>query len=324
MLRCATAATAARLLVNTPVAASPTAPALPPRAAVMMVASTLCFGTMAVLIRIASARVHPFEIAFLRSLFGAFAALPLVWLHGPRMLRTDRLGFYTLRCAIGALSMLAGFWAIAHLPLAQAIALSYSSPLFVTIGAVLFLGEAVRLRRWTAVAAGFVGVLVIVRPGSDGFSTSSLVALFSAAMTGVVTISIKFLSRSDPADTIVVLTTWLWVPLSLPAALTVWQWPPAELWPLLVVVGMLGTAGQYCWTHALKLADASTLAPFSYLQLVFVAVLAWLLFGETPDRYTALGAAIVIGASLYIARREASLARQQRVRPPADKAEPQI
>lgn len=324
MLGCAPLPPVPRPPVNTPAAASPTAPALPLRAVAWMVASTLGFGTMAVLIRIASARVHPFEIAFLRSLFGALAALPLLWMHGPRILRTDRLGFYTLRCAIGALSMLAGFWAIAHLPLAQAIALSYSSPLFVTIGAVLFLGEAVRLRRWTAVAAGFVGVLVIVRPGGEGFSAASLVALFSAAMTGVVTISIKFLSRSDPADTIVLLTTWLWVPLSLPAALTVWQWPPAELWPWLALIGVLGTLGQYAWTHALKLADASSLAPFSYLQLVFVAVLAWLLFGETPDRYTALGAAIVIGASLYIARREAVLARQRRLQPPSEKAEPQI
>ncbi len=289
-----------------------------------MVGSTLCFGTMAVLIRIASKQVHPFEIAFLRSFFGALAALPLLFRNGRSALHTDRLGFYTLRCAIGAVSMLAGFWAIAHLPLAQAIALSYSSPLFVTIGAVLFLGEVVRLRRWSAVLAGFVGVLVIVRPGTDGFSAASLVALFAAAMTGVVTISIKFLSRRDPADTIVLLTTWLWVPLSLPAALAVWHWPPAELWPLLVLVGALGTAGQYTWTHALKLADASTLAPFSYLQLVFVAVLAWLLFDETPDRWTAAGAAIVVGASLYIARREASLARQRRAQPPTDRAEPQI
>lgn len=326
MLGCAIAVSLSpRPFVNIPAAASPTASALPLRAVVMMVASTLCFGTMAALIRIVSKHLHPFEIAFLRSFFGALAALPLLWPLGLRTLRTDRLGFYTLRCAIGAVSMLAGFWAIAHLPLAQAIALSYSSPLFVTIGAVLFLGEAVRLRRWSAVVAGFVGVLVIVRPGGDGFTPASLVALFSAAMTGVVTISIKFLARSDPADTIVLLTTWLWVPLSLPAALTVWQWPAAGLWPWLIAIGVLGTAGQYGWTHALKLADASILAPFSYLQLVFVAVLAWLLFGEMPDRYTAIGAAIVIGASLYIARREALLARQRRAPPPPpDKAEPQI
>ncbi|MBC6941814.1 MAG: DMT family transporter [Xanthomonadales bacterium] len=295
-----------------PVAAS----ALPRRAIAMMVTSTLCFGVMAVLIRIASHSLHAFEIAFLRSLFGALAALPLLLRGGWRTLYTDRLMFYVLRCAIGAVSMLAGFWAIAHLPLAQAIALSYSSPLFVTIGAVIFLGEVVRMRRWSAVVAGFIGVLVIVRPGSDAFTAASLVALFSAACSGAVTISIKFLSRTDPVATIVLLTTWLWVPLSLPAALAVWQWPSPGLLPLLVALGVLGTAGQYFWTHALRLADASTLAPFSYLQLVFVAVLAWLMFAETPDRYTVLGAGIVIGASLYIARREARLARQRNQSPP--------
>lgn len=288
----------------------------------MMIASSCCFGAMAVVVRLLSKHMHPFEIAFFRSFFGALFALFLLRGRGLQTLRTSRLGFYVLRCAIGTLSMLAAFWAIAHLPLAQAIALSYSSPLFVTIGAVLFLGEIVRLRRWSAVIAGFIGVLVIVRPGTDGFTTASLVALFSAAMTGTVTISIKYLSRSDPADTIVLLTTLLWVPLSLPAALLVWQWPDADLWPWLIVSGALGTLGQYCWTHALKIADASTLAPFSYLQLIIVALLAWLVFGEMLDGYTAAGAAIVIGASLYIARREARLAREHRAKRPRAPAEP--
>lgn len=286
--------------------------ALPLRAVLMMVASACLFGLMAILIRHASHEMHPFQIAFFRSLFGALAAAPLLLRGGTALLHTHRLGFYVLRCGIGTLSMLAAFWSIAHLPLAQAIALSYSSPLFVTIGAVLFLGEVVRMRRWSAVIAGFIGVLVIVRPGSDAFAAASLIALLGAAFAGAVTISIKFLSRSDPVDTIVLLTTWLWVPLSLPAALLVWEWPLAHLWPWLVVIGVLGTAGQYTWTHALRLAEASSLAPFSYLQLVIVAVLAWLAFGEVPDAYTALGAAIVIGASLYIARREATLARALR------------
>ena len=120
------------------------------------------------------------------------------------------------------------------------------------------------------------------------------------------------------------LTTLLWVPLSLPAALTVWQWPAASTWPWLVLIGMLGTGGQFFWTHALRLADASVLAPFSYLQLVIVAVLAWIAFGESPDAWTAGGAAIVIGASLYIARREAKRARQRRAEAIAAKGEPQL
>ena len=108
-----------------------------------------------------------------------------------------------------------------------------------------------------------------------------------------------------------ILTTLLWVPLSLPAALTVWKWPDAATWPWLALCGFLGTAGHYFWTRALRLADASLLAPFSYLQLIIVAVLAWILFGEALDRYTAIGAAIIITATLYIARREAMLARKR-------------
>lgn len=297
--------------------------ALPPRAALMMAASASLFGLMAVSIRLASEQMHAFEIAFFRSFFGALFALPLLYVHGIGILRTQKFGFYVVRCGVGMVSMLCGFWALVHMPLAQAVALSYSTPLFVTIGAVLVLGEVVRMRRWSAVIAGFIGILIIVRPASADFSSASLVALLAAGLSGMVTISIKFLSRSEPADRIVLLTTLLWVPLSLPGALTVWEWPQWHIWPWLVLSGALGTGGHYCWTRALKLAEASALAPLSYLQFIVVAVLAWLLFGETIDRYTALGAGIVICASLYIARREAQVARQQRTEALIAKGEPQ-
>ncbi|MGP1664619.1 MAG: DMT family transporter, partial [Rhodanobacter sp.] len=150
------------------------------------------------------------------------------------------------------------------------------------------------------------------------------VALFAAGCSGAVTISIKSLTGSEPADRIVLLTSLLWVPLSLPAALAVWQWPHADIWPWLVLSGALGTGGHYCWTRALRLADASLLAPFTYLQLLIVAVLAWWIFGEDVDRYTVMGAGIIIGASLYIAHREHRLARQQRGQNPSVRAEPMI
>jgi drug/metabolite transporter (DMT)-like permease len=299
------------------------APPLPLRAALMMILSACFFGLMAVAIRYASRQQHAFEIAFFRSLFGALFALPLIARGGRNLLVTGKLGFYVARCVIGMLGMMAGFWAIVHLPLAQAIALSYSSPLFVTIGAVLFLGEIVRMRRWTAVAAGFVGVLIIVRPDASGVAGGALIAVMAAALSGMTTVSIKFLSRSEPPDRIVLLTTLLWVPLSLPGAITVWRWPEAATWPWLVLSGFLGTGGHYFWTRALRLADASVLAPFSYIQLLVVTALAWWLFGETLDAYTATGASIIVGATLYIARREAVLSRRHAVEIKASEAEPQ-
>ena len=290
-----------------------------------MLGSASLFALMAVSIRFASAQLHPFQITFFRSSFGALFALPLLHGHGWQLLRTPRIGFYVVRCVLGMGGMLAGFWAIVNLPLAEAVALSYASPLFVTIGAVLFLGEVVRMRRWSAVVAGFIGVLVIVQPGSGAFTTGSLVALLAAALTGAVTISIKSLTCSEPVDRIVLLTTLLWIPLSLPAALAVWQWPQAGIWPWLVLSGALGTGGHFCWTRALRLADASLLAPFSYLQLLIVAVLAWLIFGEALDGHTAAGATIIIAASLYIAWREHRLARERRPRTsPLASAEPSI
>lgn len=281
-----------------------------PRAVALMSAGTVLFGLMAVCIRLASEQLHAFEIAFFRNFFGLVFILPILFRHGPSILRTNKLGFYIGRCAIGMVSMLAGFWAIVHLPLAQAIALSYSSPLFVTIAAVIVLGEVVRARRWTAVIVGFLGVLVIVRPGSDAFTAGSLVAVLAAVASASAAISIKFLSRTEHPDAIVLWTTMIWVPMSLLPALLVWETPVGITWLWIVLAGFLGTTAHMLWTRALRLGEASMLTPISFLQVLVVAVFGWFLFGEVLDRWTVLGAAIIFGSNVYIARREARLARQ--------------
>ena len=280
------------------------------RAVGLMALAMLLFGVMAVCIRLASQQLHAFEIAFFRNVFGFVVLLPILWRHGPSLLRTQKLGFYVVRCLIGMVSMLAGFWAIVNLPLAQAIALSYSTPLFVTIGAVIVLGEVVRARRWSAVIVGFLGVLVIVRPGSDAFTAASLVALLAAVASATVAISIKFLSRTEHPDAIVIWTTRLWIPLSLLPALAVWQMPVGITWLWIVLAGVLGSTAHMCWTRALKLGEASMLTPISFLQIIVVAAAGWLLFDEALDRWTVLGAAVIFGSNVYIARREARLARQ--------------
>lgn len=280
------------------------------RAVLLMTASTVIFGCMAVCIRLASAQLHPFEIAFFRNFFGFVFILPMLARHGPSLFRTNKLPLYVVRCLIGIVSMLAGFWAIVNLPLAQAIALSYSTPLFVTIGAVLVLGEIVRARRWTAVLVGFLGVVLIVRPGSADFTAGSLVALMAAVASASVAISIKFLSRTEHPDAIVLYTTMLWVPMSLVPALFVWETPAGITWLWIVLAGLLGTSAHMFWTRALKLGDASMLTPISFLQILVVAVFGYFLFGEALDRWTVLGAAIIFGSNVYIARREARLARQ--------------
>lgn len=294
----------------------------PMRAALLMLGSTLFFGLMTVAIKLAAQSLHTFEIAFFRNFFGLVAALPLLVRHGPDLLRTAQLPRYVFRCAIGMMSMLAGFWAIGHLPLAQAVALSYSTPIFVTIAAVVFLHEQVRARRWAAVALGFVGVVIIVRPGSDSFSAGTLVALAAAVLSGIVSIQIKQLSKVDPADRIVFITTLLWVPMSLLPALTVWEWPRGIVWVWVIAAGFLGTSGHMLWTRALKLGDVSALTPISFMQLPLVAIAGWLLFQEPLDRWTALGAAVIFAANAYIAHREAQLARRDATHAPVEAAKP--
>lgn len=294
----------------------------PLRAALLMLGSTVFFALMAVAIRLASATLHTFEIAFFRNFFGLIAALPLLLRHGPDLLRTTQLPRYLFRCVIGAASMMAGFWAIGHLPLAQAVALSYSTPIFVTIAAVIFLHEQVRARRWAAVALGFVGVMIIVRPGSDSFTASSLVALTAAVLSGIVAIQIKQLSKVEPADRIVFYTTLLWVPMSLLPALTVWEWPQGIAWVWVVAAGFLGTGGHMLWTRALKLGDVSALTPISFMQLPIVAVAGWLLFQEPLDRWTALGAGVIFVANAYIAHRESQLVRRDATHAPVEAARP--
>jgi drug/metabolite transporter (DMT)-like permease len=279
------------------------------RAVLLMLFSTMLFGLMAVVIRLASETQHPFEIAFFRNLFGLLFTLPLLFKHGPGLLKTSKLPLYLLRCAIGTVGMLAGFWAIVHLPLAQAVAISYSTPLFVTIGAVWVLGETVRARRWAAVLIGFIGVIILLHPDADTFTGASLVALLAAVMSASVAISIKFLTRTESPDAIVVFTTALWVPMSLVPALLFWQTPSGITWLWLVLAGLFGTVAHMCWTRALQLGDASILTPISFMQVLVVGVFGWWLFDESVDRYTLIGALIIFGSNLYLAHREITRAK---------------
>ena len=278
------------------------------KAVALMVGSAAMFACMAAMIRLASSELHAFEIAFFRNLFGLVFALPLLAHHGLSILKTDKQHIYIGRCLIGIVSMLCGFYAIVHLPLAKAVTISYSTPLFVTILAVLFLNEVVRARRWTAVALGFIGVLVIMRPGAESFDAITLVALTAAVLSAIVAVSIKVLSRTEQPDAIVLWTTMLWVPMSLLPALFVWTGPSGWTWLWVIGAGFFGTAGHMFWTRALKRGDASMLTPISFMQVPFVAVLAWWLFDEVVTAWTAAGAAIIFVANAYIAHREARTA----------------
>ena len=270
------------------------------RASLLMVASAVLFGLMAVTIRLASKQLHAFEIAFFRSFFGFVFATPLLIRHGFAILRTDKLRFYFMRCIIGIVSMLAGFWAIVHLPLAQAISLSYSTPLFVTIGAVLFLGEVVRVRRWSAVLIGFLGVLVIAQPGADSFQIGALFALGNAILFGTVVAGVRGMSSTESTETLIMYQLSL---LTLAYAVFLpfgFVMPTGFAALVMIGAGVGNGAAQYLWTRAIHLAPTSAVVPFQYIQLVWAMLLGFAIWGDLPTVALLIGSAIVIASGMFL------------------------
>ena len=284
------------------------------RAALWILLSGICSVMMNVLIRVAAQEMHPFEVAFFRCLFGLVCVLPWIVKGGAvaAQLRPRRMGFYLLRAAIGLISMATWFYGITVVPLATATAVAFTGPLFATLAAVLVLHEVVRFRRWSAVVLGFVGVLVIMRPGNERLDANLLILLLSAATGAMNNITVKFLARTERPSTIVAFFMIYLTPLSLVPALFVWRMPDLSTFGALVGLGCLGTIAHISVARAFAAADASACAPFEFARLPFAALIGFLWFGEVTDLWTWVGAAIIAGSAVYVAHREAQLSRLNR------------
>ena len=280
------------------------------RAALWVMLSAVCATAMNIFIREAARELHPFEVTFFRCLFGLLVLVPWLMRLGFSSLRTDKLWFYVMRSGVGVVSMLSWFYGITLVPLASATALNFTGPLFATAGAAFVLGETVRLRRWMAVLVGFLGVIVIIRPGMGTLDAHLLIILLSAATAGMGVVTVKFLSRSESATNIVTYMVLYSAPLALIPALFVWRWPSLPTFGWLMGLGALGTTAHFAMVRAYSTADASACAPFEYLRMPFTALLAFLVFGEVTDLWTWAGAAVIAASSLYVAHREALLARR--------------
>jgi S-adenosylmethionine uptake transporter len=279
------------------------------RAALWMLFGGFCAVMMNVLVRLAAQRMHPFEVTFFRCLFGLFVMLPVIIQAGPSLLATGKIGFYTLRAVAGLIWMLSWFYGITYVPLATATAVNFTAPLFATMAAALILHEQVGLRRWMAVVIGFIGVLVIMRPSRESLDPMLLVILLSAASWAMNNITVKYLVRTEPPGTVVALFSVYLAPLSLVPALFVWQWPDLPTLVALAGLGVLGTLAHLSVARAYLTADASACAPYEFARLPYAALIGYLLFGEVSDGWTWVGAAIIAGAVIYVAHREAQQAR---------------
>jgi drug/metabolite transporter (DMT)-like permease len=287
----------------------------PVRGALLMTGAAVGFAAMTGIIRHVSAEMHPFQIAFFRNFFALLVMLPWAVGAGLAGISTRRLSVHVWRAVIGLAAMLCWFSALSLLPLAQAVALNFTTPLFATAGAALFLGEVVRVRRWTATAVGFLGVLVIVRPGAEEVSLAALLPVAAAFAMAISVLVVKSLSRTEQPAAIVFYMTLLMTPLSLVPALTVWQMPSWSALGWMGLVGLTANGAHLLLTRAYRIADASAVLPFDYARLPFTAAIGYVAFAEVPDLWTWVGAAVIAAATFYIAHREAAQARRRGTEP---------
>ena len=274
------------------------------RGIALMFVSTFFFAAMHGSIRYMSATIHPFEIALFRNVFALVVVLPWFYRYGIAPLRTRRFGLHALRAVFNIMAMLSFFYALSITPLSEVTALGFTAPIFATVLAALILREVVRARRWTAIVIGFLGTLIILRPGFDAIGLGQILVLFSSMIWACALLVIKTLGRTDSSATIISYMALLMIPLSLVPALFVWRWPDPLEWAWLIAIGVLGGIGQFCMTEALRQADTAVVMPFDFFKLVWVTVIAWLAFAEHADLYTWIGGAVIFSSTLYIAYRE--------------------
>lgn len=280
----------------------------PIRGALWMLGATTCFAAMAVCIRLLAGKQTAFDITFWRSVFGTLVMLPFM-LRGLKagMFKTRKLPLMGLRAIFTYIAMASYFYAITAINIVDAVALNATIPLWTILLVVLFLPERVGPRRWVATAVGFVGAMVILRPGFQEIGVASVLALGSAFFYAAAGIVVKILSRTEPTARVVFyMNLFLVLIAAIPWAVT---WNPPQDWEsivLLVGIGIAGTLAHVCVTNAMSVADASFCAPFDFWRLVLVVFAGWLIFNDPGSLWTWIGGVIVFASAAYVTRREAA------------------
>lgn len=252
-----------------------------------------------------------FEIVFLRQLLGALFMLPWLVRAGVGTLRTVRLPTHGLRACCGYAGLVCGYHALYLIPMSDTVALQFTLPIFTAIFAVLFLGERVGIHRWAAIFVGFVGVLVIVRPGFSVLNVGMALALASAAFYAATDVSARSLSHNDGTPVIMFYGYILQLPLSTAPAVFYWTTPSIETVPAILGFILSAMVAQWCLTRAFAYAEASLVSPVLFLRLPFVATIGFVVFGQSTSDWTWAGAGIIFLSTYALAWREARAHRRR-------------
>ncbi len=284
-----------------------------------ILAVTVFFGCMDALAKALATKYDPFFVVWARYASQAVAALLIFAPRLREIVRTERLGLQIFRSGLLFAATIMFFAGFAIMPLAEVIAVAQVAPLAITAMAALVLSEKVGPYRWAAVVIGFLGALVILRPGGEGFGWAALLPLGGALSFAAYGVATRFLGSEDSVWTTFFYTGTVGAVAASLAAPFVWTVPAAADLPLLVLVGLFGAGGQAMLILAMSFAPASLLAPFLYVNLVWATLFGFIFFDETPDLYTVLGAAIIVGAGLFVRWRERRAGRRSTA-PPVDGA----
>jgi len=294
----------------------------PVRAILLMNGAVLVFTIMDAVVKGVSGHYPTGQIIFFRNFFAFPPILLFLWQTGGLAFRTNQPWSHVLRGVFGVTSMYCYFLSYRLLPLSDAVALSLSSPIFMTVMSIPLLGEKVGMRRWAAVFVGFLGVLIMTRPGAGVFEVAALVPLVAAVFYDLAMVTVRKMTAERSGTvafyfTVIACTAGLatipvgradWAEIGLGP----WAWPSGGDLLVLVVIGTMGGVGQILLTNAFRLAPMAVVAPFDYTALVYAFILGYFCFGEVPDAYLIVGGLTVVASGIYIVHREAVTARRRR------------
>ena len=267
------------------------------RTGILMFSATGTLAGMHTVIRYLSESIHPFEIAFFRSFFGMLVLSPFIFKNGKNAFRTEQPLLNLIRGVTSIFAMLSWFYGLSVIELAKATALSFTNTMFGALAAVWFLKERMLLKRWLAVLTGFSGMLIILRPGLIEVSKGSMTVLFSAFCWGIGMVLVKKLTETDGIVSIILWFTLLTTVSTFPFAASVWVWPEPEDYFWLLLMGFLGSIGHLAAVSGFKIADASSVMPMDFIRLVWISLFGFLFFGEIPELWTIIGAAVILSGS---------------------------
>ncbi len=270
--------------------------------ALFAISAALMFAAMGATIKVISADLPTEMAVFFRNLFGLIALLPWLLHGGVRALATQHFNAHLMRSLAGVAAMYCFFYAIHYLPLSEAVLLNFTAPLFMPFVVLIWFRESVSRALWGAIAVGFIGILLILKPGMAMFSPAALIGLASGALAALAVANIRRMAQTEPTTRIVFYFCIISTLVSVVPLLWRWQTPDPALWGFMILSGIFATAGQLLLTRSYALASASFIGPFTYSSVVFATIIGWLLWGENPHALTLSGALLVCVAGIIAMR----------------------